>query len=60
MKRSPLHVILWGSSDGIAHCLFEMTQKAECPRKIVFTILENPSEETAAVLYMRAIRMRGT
>lgn len=62
--RAPILMVLIGTSEDLAHGLFEVLQKAECPRRlrvhcIEFTGHQKSSQERAAVLYERAVRLRG-
>lgn len=46
----PIHIVLWGPSDSVSESLFELTQKAKCPRRLRITVMEFYKEESAAVL----------
>ena len=59
--RAPVQILLVGNSEDIAHNLFELLQRAECPRRYHVKVLEwpQPDEESAAVLYQRSVSLRG-
>lgn len=50
--RAPVQILLVGNSEDVAHNLFEILQRAECPRRYHVKVLEwpQPDEESAAVL----------
>ena len=46
----PIHVLVWGTSEHVSECLFELTQRAKCPRRLRMTVIEFVKDESAAVL----------